>query len=318
MVYCPLKANGILPDTAGILCAGLIMVLRYLSLIMGWRTKPPRDYSDTVVESVARPMRFIARKVHVPIGKTARERQGTTKFDRFKRKGKKLYDRLSGRWMDDDGEHFQPTVLMDKLVVPLADEDEHASEPAPDPSDRLFVDRDELYRIIGLDHEPRRTGPQAAVKDSAAEAKDSKSAEGAEGADADAARKADDEPPSTPSNRKPPTRRSPSTTPATRRSVHDALPSPGTPNSCRNLPIGRGRGDPTTDLESPYRKILHESPGRALSNEKSCTEIRRPSPRTGQARRLACRHPRRGRPRSALPSQNVRQCRKGGASAAPT
>ena len=151
MVYCPLKANGILPDTAGILCAGLIMVLRYLSLIMGWRTKPPRDYSDTVVESVARPMRFIARKVHVPMGKTARERQGTTKFDRFKRKGKRLYDRLSGRWMDDDGEHFQPTVLMDKLVVPLADEDEHVAEPAPDPSDRLFVDRDELYRIIGLE-----------------------------------------------------------------------------------------------------------------------------------------------------------------------
>ena len=176
MVYCPLKVNGILPDTAGILCAGLIMVLRYLSLIMGWRTKPPRDYSDTVVESVARPMRFIARKVHVPMGKTARERQGTTKFDRFKRKGKKLYDRLSGRWMDDDGEHFQPTVLMDKLVVPLADEDEHAAEPAPDPSDRLFVDRDELYRIIGLDHEPRRTGPQAAVKDSAADAQDAEDA----------------------------------------------------------------------------------------------------------------------------------------------
>ena len=131
MVYCPLKASGILPDTAGILRAGLIMVLRYLSLIMGWRTKPPRDYSDTVVESVARPMRFIARKVHVPIGKTARERQGTTKFDRFKRKGKKLYDRLSGRWMDDDGEHFQPTVLMDKLVVPLADEDEHALRTGP-------------------------------------------------------------------------------------------------------------------------------------------------------------------------------------------
>lgn len=91
-------------------------------------------------------------------------------------------------------------------------------EPAPDPSDRLFVDRDELYRIIGLDHEPRRTGPQAAVKDSAADAQDTEDAgsekkEGVEGADADAARKADDEPPSTPSNRKPPTRRSPSTTP---------------------------------------------------------------------------------------------------------
>ena len=101
---------------------------------------------------------------------------------------------------------------MDKLVVPLADEDEHASEPAPDPSDRLFVDRDELYRIIGLDHEPRRTGPQAAVKDSAAEAKDSKSAEDAEdveGTDEHAARKADDEPafdpfePQTPDPKKP-------------------------------------------------------------------------------------------------------------------
>ena len=322
MVYCPLKANGILPDTAGILCAGLIMVLRYLSLIMGWRTKPPRDYSDTVVESVARPMRFIARKVHVPIGKTARERQGTTKFDRFKRKGKKLYDRLSGRWMDDDGEHFQPTVLMDKLVVPLADEDEHASEPAPDPSDRLFVDRDELYRIIGLDHEPRRTGPQAAVKDSVAETKDAEDAgsrkrEDVEGADADTARKANDEPAFDPFEPQTPTRRSPSTTPATRRSVHDALRRQDT-KFVQDFAIGRDQGGPATDSESPYRKILHESPRRALSNEKSCTEIRRPSPRTGQARRLACRHPRRGRPRSALPSQNVRQCRKGGASAAPT
>ena len=64
-------------------------------------------------------------------------------------------------------------------------------------------------RIIGLDHEPRRTGPQAAVKDSAAETKDSKSAEGVEGADAGAARKADGEPafdpfePQTPDPKKP-------------------------------------------------------------------------------------------------------------------
>ncbi len=72
IVYCPLKANGILPDSAGFLCAMLIMALRYLSLILGWRTKPPRDYSDRVVESVVRPARFIARKVHVPMGKTAR------------------------------------------------------------------------------------------------------------------------------------------------------------------------------------------------------------------------------------------------------
>lgn len=156
IIYCPLKANGILPDTAGMICAGIILLLRYLSLIMGWRTKPPRDYSDTVVKSVTRPAHFIARKVHVPVGKTARERQANTRWERFKRQGKRLYDRLSGRWMDDMGEHIQPTVLMDKIEVPLADEDPHAKteqEAAPDPSDRLFVDRDELYRIIGLDQE---------------------------------------------------------------------------------------------------------------------------------------------------------------------
>ncbi|WP_304426377.1 trimeric intracellular cation channel family protein [uncultured Adlercreutzia sp.] len=154
IVYCPLKVNGILPDTAGMLCAGLILLLRYLSLIMGWRTKPPRDYSDTVVDTVARPARFIARKVHVPVGKTARERQANTGWEKFKRRGKKLYDRMSGRWMDDMGEHLQPTVVMDKLEVPLAEDDPHAGEPAPDPSDRLVVDRDELYRIIGLEQEP--------------------------------------------------------------------------------------------------------------------------------------------------------------------
>lgn len=294
------------------------MVLRYLSLIMGWRTKPPRDYSDTVVESVARPMRFIARKVHVPMGKTARERQGTTKFDRFKRKGKKLYDRLSGRWMDDDGEHFQPTVLMDKLVVPLADEDEHVAEPAPDPSDRLFVDRDELYRIIGLDHEPRRTGPQAAVKDSAADAQDTEDAgsekkEGVEGADADAARKADDEPAFDPFEPQTPDPKKPQHNPRRPEEAFMTLSRRQDTKFVQDFAIGRDQGGPATDLESPYRKILHESPRRALSSEKSCTEIRRPSPHTEQARRLACRHPRRDRPRSALPSQNVRQCRKGGA-----
>ncbi len=143
IVYCPLKANGILPDSAGFLCAALIMALRYLSLIMGWRTKPPRDYSDRVVESVVRPARFIARKVHVPMGKTARERQGNTRLERFRRQGKRLYDRLSGRWMDETGEQMQPTVLMDKLELPVVEAPtagRGTEVGSPDPSDRLFVD----------------------------------------------------------------------------------------------------------------------------------------------------------------------------------
>ena len=99
IVYCPLKANGILPDSAGFLCAMLIMALRYLSLILGWRTKPPRDYSDRVVESVVRPARFIARKVHVPVGKTARDRDNSPGAQ-MRRAWGRFYNRISGHWMD--------------------------------------------------------------------------------------------------------------------------------------------------------------------------------------------------------------------------
>ncbi len=99
-------------------------------------------------------MRFIARKVHVPIGRLARERQGTTKFDRFKRKGKKLYDRLSGRWMDDDGEHLPAHRAHGQARVPLADEDEHASNRPPIPPIACSSTAYELYRIIGLDTSP--------------------------------------------------------------------------------------------------------------------------------------------------------------------
>ena len=158
MVYCPLKANGILPDTAGILCAGLIMVLRYLSLIMGWRTKPPRDYSDTVVESVARPMRFIARKVHVPIGKTpaSARAQPSSTASRGRQEALRPPERpLDGRRRRADA---NPPCSWTSSWCPWPMRDEHASNWPPILRSPVRRPR-QLYRIIGLDHEPRRQSP---------------------------------------------------------------------------------------------------------------------------------------------------------------
>lgn len=165
IIYCPMKTYGILPDSAGMICAGIILALRYLSLIMGWRTKPPRDYSDTVMDTVSRPMMFIARKMHVPVGKTARERQSGSKLHRVVYLSKRFYNRLTGHWMEEAIESSQTTVLMDKIETDQGSNinkhthdsnhkhhaQHHELEEGADHSDRIFVDRDELYRIIGLD-----------------------------------------------------------------------------------------------------------------------------------------------------------------------
>ncbi|MEQ3362110.1 trimeric intracellular cation channel family protein [Raoultibacter massiliensis] len=56
-------------------CVALVLILRYASLLFGWRTKPPRDYSDVVTKAVARPVKSVARRVKPPKGKIEREKE---------------------------------------------------------------------------------------------------------------------------------------------------------------------------------------------------------------------------------------------------
>ena len=60
---------------AGLLAVVLVLGLRYASLFFGWRTKPPRDYSDVVPRAVSKPVRSVANRVRPPKGKVERDKE---------------------------------------------------------------------------------------------------------------------------------------------------------------------------------------------------------------------------------------------------
>ena len=67
-----MKQNHLLEAWAPFVCVGLILIVRYVSLIFGLHTTPPRDYSDTV----ARPVKAVARAVvRPPKSKIRREKE---------------------------------------------------------------------------------------------------------------------------------------------------------------------------------------------------------------------------------------------------
>ncbi|MCD8316470.1 MAG: TRIC cation channel family protein, partial [Eggerthellaceae bacterium] len=102
IIYCLMREYSIFPNIAGGFCAFVILVIRYASLIFGWQTAPPRDYTDTVVHAVGRPVKFIARKAHIPIGKVARDKQKKqAPKTRARVIAGRIYRRLSGEWMND-------------------------------------------------------------------------------------------------------------------------------------------------------------------------------------------------------------------------
>lgn len=74
IVYALMKQNHILEQWAAFACVGLVLILRYASLSLGWRTKPPHDYSDMVAHTVTRPVKSVARRVRQPKGKVERDR----------------------------------------------------------------------------------------------------------------------------------------------------------------------------------------------------------------------------------------------------
>ena len=67
--------NNLLEQWAPFACVALVLILRYASLFFGWRTSPPRDYSDVVTRAVSRPVKSVARRVRPPKGKIEREKE---------------------------------------------------------------------------------------------------------------------------------------------------------------------------------------------------------------------------------------------------
>lgn len=69
-----MKQNHLLEAWAPLACVVLILVVRYVSLIFGLHTTPPRDYSDKVTQTVVRPVRAVARVVRPPKSKVKRKK----------------------------------------------------------------------------------------------------------------------------------------------------------------------------------------------------------------------------------------------------
>ena len=84
VAYALMAQNHILEQYAPWACAAIVLALRYASLLLGWRTKPPRDYTDVVTNAVARPVRSVARRVRPPKGKVERARERTA-YERLRR-----------------------------------------------------------------------------------------------------------------------------------------------------------------------------------------------------------------------------------------
>ena len=74
--FCILFNFHLLPYASAVLCAGLTIALRYLSLFFGLTTKESRDYSDVVTNILIRPARKASRLVKdVPNCKVKRDKR---------------------------------------------------------------------------------------------------------------------------------------------------------------------------------------------------------------------------------------------------
>lgn len=149
IAYALMAQNHILDQYAALTCAVLVLGLRYASLFFGWRTSPPRDYSDVVTSAVAKPVKSVARRVRPPKGKVERDKE---------RRG---YEKLRAFWARMNGEGVPERAGKSGRMPQTSDEQEttrdESIERTSDPSDRIIVDREELRRIIGGEGENDQT-----------------------------------------------------------------------------------------------------------------------------------------------------------------
>ena len=75
-IFCILYNFHLLPYVSAVLCAGITLIIRYVSLFFGLTTKESRDYSDVVTNILIRPARKASRLVkNVPSCKVTRDKR---------------------------------------------------------------------------------------------------------------------------------------------------------------------------------------------------------------------------------------------------
>ena len=144
IAYALMSQNHILDNYAALTCVVLVLGLRYASLFFGWRTSPPRDYSDVVTRAVSRPVKSVARRVRPPKGKVERDKE---------RHG---YEKLKLFWARLNGEYVPKKNLQGNAPANAPTSADAPGIDVVDPSDRIVVNREEFRRITGAgEDEPR-------------------------------------------------------------------------------------------------------------------------------------------------------------------
>ena len=151
-IYALMRQNHILEQYAALGCVVVVLGLRYGSLLFGWNTKPPRDYTDVVAQAVARPVRSVARRVRPPKGKVERDRE---------RHGKG-YERLRRIWRSPGSTSPLPPLAATEQeninrTTPLSEPTNalHEASAPETSSDHMVVDREELHRILDANADDR-------------------------------------------------------------------------------------------------------------------------------------------------------------------
>ncbi len=138
--------NHVLDKYAPYACVVLVLGLRYASLFFGWQHKPPRDYTDVVTSVVARPVKSVARRVRPPKGKVERDKSVAAT------RAAHISGRASTASPLPPERNLAPRQCPRQRPTPV---DVPGIDVAPDPSDRIVVNREELRRITGAeDDEP--------------------------------------------------------------------------------------------------------------------------------------------------------------------
>ncbi len=156
LVFALMRQNHILSDYAAPTCVALVLGVRYASLFFGFKTRPPRDYSNVITK----PVKSVASRMKPPKGKVQRDKE------------RHSYEKLARFWRRLHGEHPAPTatttseapVAAAPKVHPTkgktakarakdADQTDQIAQAVADPSDRIVVSREELHQLFGKTQE---------------------------------------------------------------------------------------------------------------------------------------------------------------------
>lgn len=178
LAFALMRQNHILSDYAAPTCVILVLGVRYTSLFFGFKTRPPRDYSNVITK----PVKTVASRMKPPKGKVQRDKERRP-YEKLARFWKRLHGQQPTPLSEPTSNQTDPltrsgnmghTGKFSRVTVDASTESNNTSaekkqesaatpdKPTPDkatpksstqriadPSDRIIVSREELHQLFG-------------------------------------------------------------------------------------------------------------------------------------------------------------------------